>query len=183
MDTRPTKHATACVYEDLEELIRVTAARFADRYCRPFEDCLAEANKIFLEAFYSYDPDRHENLEKRVQFLVWKGLLTEVRLTAQRYGRLWRKWPSLTRVPVRPDPDPFEPEWLLSCLDPDAKEVVRHLLHESDDLDATLGDREAHATGNRNSAKRILREFLRTKLGWTTARISRAFEQITEALS
>jgi RNA polymerase sigma factor (sigma-70 family) len=84
----PSQAATSDVYEDLKPMIRRIARTFARRYDQDEEECFAEANLHFMEAYLTFDPERSRDLRKRVRPIIWNRLLSRVRLDEQRLARL-----------------------------------------------------------------------------------------------
>jgi hypothetical protein len=204
---RPASRAAVTeVYEDLRPLIRDTARKFADRYNQDREECLAEANLIFLNAYRTYDPARGR-LEPRVCRVIWMRLLDKLRQKAARYqrrleGALSPRRAGLTerdlaaharpgasgRVDVYSDlggvpsydvPD-FDREDFYGEVSPDGETVVRLFLECPEPIRILL--LETPTPSEPATFRRVVRRYLETARGWTAKRIGSAFREVAAAL-
>jgi hypothetical protein len=110
----PSQAATSDVYEDLKPMIRRIARTFARRYDQDEEECFAEANLHFMEAYLTFDPERSRDLRKRVRPIIWNRLLSRVRLDEQRPGCRT----VLSTMPDRKKPSPIARRRIMSISSP-----------------------------------------------------------------
>lgn len=167
---RAGRDAVAEVYADLEPLLRQIAARFVRRYGGDRDEALADANLFFLEAYHGHDPARGK-LETRVQFVVWNRLVDRARREAKARARL----PFVPLPPAvgrAPAPPAYEPD---DWGDPDAQEVVDALTGDCPALDAAL---RADPDPTPTRVLGHLRAYLDVHLGWDSARVRRAINEV-----
>jgi len=85
LTARPvSRTAVTEVYDDLAEDIHRTATKFAVRYNQDQEECVADAQLIFMQAYRSYDPSKGR-LSTRVAIMVWNRLLDKLRQKVCRF--------------------------------------------------------------------------------------------------
>lgn len=174
-----SKAAAAEVYDDLKELVDRTARRFARKYNRDFRECRANALTYFMEAYLSHDPDRGTDLEQRVVFLVWKGLLTETRLAAQRKLSCPRVFRDFGRMASRVEPE-FDLEDFLADFGPDAREVIETVLNSPPELEEMIhGEDPEHPDRH---LKLSVRSYFQEVCRWSVRRVDRAFREIHDLL-
>lgn len=203
-----SRAAVADVYEDVADVVRETAFRFASRYDRDPEETLADACVYFLEALHGYDPSKGA-LRPRLAFIIWNRLhdarrrdihiweqfrgfglnaLKKSGNTDTRRGgfeRGVRPAPAARSAPrwgydaAPPEPAPFDRDEFESGLGDDARVVMRLLLDTPPDLaDAIRSDPDPGP----GSIGRHVRRYLCDVMGWTARRASVAFRQIRWAL-
>lgn len=197
--------AVESVYADLGELIAGTARKFADRYSQDREECLADANLFFLQAYHTFDPARGR-LVPRVRMVIWNRLLDKLRLKASRYelrlqGRMacrasmsdrdfhrtlrddadacgQASVEDLYAVPAPPEPT-FDRDGFFASLSADARTVAELVLGGPAELRAALA--ESPHPSEPGTVRAAVRRFLGAA-GWTGARIGEAFAEIGGAL-
>lgn len=187
------------VYQDLERLIARTAEAFARRYYQTDpEEIHAEALKLFLEAYHTYEAERGE-LAARVKAYIWNALLSRLRVVAHRNATVRFLSRDISRdrcsdIGFRKTKQPqfdgygggdsatcppapfFEDELALS---PDGATAVRLLLDTPPDLLAAI---QAERVPSPTTVRGCLRRYLRDVMQWGDVRIGIAFRNVAAAL-
>lgn len=175
---RPSRTATAAIYDEVQALVARTAYRFSRRYGVDGEDALGDANLHFFEALQGHDPDKG-GFERRLTAIIWNRLLDQHRIRARHNARIGviRADADLDRF-GRSTPDRDDLDDALDTLGRDAREVVRLLFRETAGLDDAIRKAKPHRRGIKLALKRHLAE-----RGWDRTRIQTAFDEISEVLS
>lgn len=171
----PTVDCAADAYEVARPTVEKTAGRFARKYRRDFEETLAEANYLFVRAFLSFRPGG--NLDRRVRFLVWHGLMDLLRAEIRRHI------PAAPLTPHDSIPDRrayFDRAGFESGLSDDARALAELVLDPHPELDAEI--RSSGCPGPWSERNCLVRH-ARRRWGWSPGRVRRAFAEIDEELS
>jgi hypothetical protein len=170
----PTAATLSDVYEDVKDTIEKTAGRFARSYRRDYEETLAEANFLFVRAFLSFRPGG--NLDRRVGYLVWNGLLDGLKAEIRRHVRTTPLTPDEARLPAPPVfcRDEFE-----ECLSDDARALVGLALDDAPGLDEII---RRGPTTNPWTIRRCLVRHVLGGMGWTKKRLLTTSAEIGDAL-
>ncbi len=176
---RASKAAMTDVYEDHAPLVRAIARRFAYRYRRDFEETFADANRFYLEAYHTFNPEYGTIVEQRIQYAIWQRLYDQMREDARDAELLTRTDADVSRLAARVNPPVFDRDKLESELGDNARVVLALILDTPRDLlNAFRTDRKPGP----ESMRKWLKKHLKYSLGWATSTIIETFDEIREVL-
>lgn len=180
---RGTRAAVEDAYELYEPLVKQVASSFAFHHGRDIEEVEGEANVLFLEALYTYIPEKGP-LGTRLRSCIYNGLIDWARRESKvrNVNRLNQVHAddNVLYLQSSPTVEYFDKDGLRDSLGEDAQTVLALVLESPDELtDAIRLERRPGMA----STRKCLRRFLRERLGWCAARISETFSEIREALS
>lgn len=166
-------------YHDVERLIYWTVHRFIKRKGGDFEQCLSTANATFVNAYHRYDPATDGSRSRftyYVQWIIYKDLLEEQRNEARkaRCAKIDHE-AQLETIPTQANG--FHLGEFLEELGEDARLVATLVLDTPRDLARAIRHKGGHGMNYRS----VLRSHLQS-IGWTTARVTEAFHEISNLL-
>ena len=166
--------AKTLTYEDVRLLILDTVHKFCAAYKQDWEECVSEANVIFLSAFDSYDGDRAA-FTTWVRYKIWMGLLRFLQLRMKRDAkRIDLEEADTVRAHERPR---FDLGLFVADLSDDAATMVRLVLEPARDILLAVRGRD-----NNRTRLAAIRAYLQDS-GWCYGRIEDAVEEVTEAMT
>lgn len=165
-------------YEDMQQLIKFLANRFAMKTGGDYEELVSDANMVFLRVYDSWEPGRGAKFSSYLSTCVWRQFITNHRK---------RMRCDVLREAVRTNYvqlhiiDKTQPgnrlQDLMESLSGDAAMVAKLVIDSPADLAKMAEGKGGHP---RNWVTSI-REHLRG-LGWTLNRIQMSFEEVGQAL-
>ena len=160
-------------YEEVQDLIRHTVWRLCRRFPgSDFDELMAEAETVFLATWLEYDG--RTRFSTRLNHEIWFALFERLRCRArekQRYADV----EDLDSVETGRTFD--LPAWL-SELPADVAVVVRLVLDSPADVVRAVRE----SGGRPRNYKRTVKQYLRTRLGWSWERITETFDDVRRAL-
>lgn len=174
------KNTMTKTYEDVRNLIFETCWRFQKGHGGDIEELIAEANKLFILAYNSYDSEKSQFTTWLV-FKIKKGLETLIRTE-------WRQsHPSLSRIkghnPYQENEytESFSVLELLDEMEKDAHIILQLFLDTPREVFVS-----AICSGRKPKHIQVcMRKRLRNRLrqmGWTIRRITESFDEIAQAI-
>lgn len=161
-------------YTQLQPAIEATVRQFCRTYGGDFEEKMADASLIFVEACAAHDESRG-TLKGRIKYLVWHRLLDARRseLTdSKRYSVMGDD--GLDLLTQKPDPaGRFDVRNFLNRLSEDAQLVVQLTIAPTDAMRAAFG-----SDLDPPHIRRVISDHLRTQLRWFPDRVREAFLEI-----
>ncbi len=174
------KDAMTETYEDTKNLIFETCWKFQKGHGGDIEELIAEANKLFVLAYDSYD-------SRKSQFTTW--LTTSIKNGLKRFTQTeWRQsHPSLSRIKEHnpyqeyESTESFSVLELLDEMEKDAHIILQLFLDTPRDIfqSAVVGGKKSKHI--QICMRKRLRNRLR-QLGWNIRRITESFEEIAKAI-
>lgn len=167
--------AIGATYEDVQAMITGAAAHYNHKCPVGFDYWLSEANWIFMEAYYSYDPGEGMEFSSWLYFLLYRRLTSVTRKHARIAAQA-----NLSRIREDVESKKVRLQDFISNLSNDAKEVVSIIVDSPNDVKLALLSRPTREPLP-IKMKQCLLEFL-SDIGWANDRIFDTFTEITEAL-
>ena len=158
-------------YKSVERLIRKTCAEFAVRHHIDLEDCLSEANEIFLKVCDDYREDKGAKFSTYLVRVLKFRLLDKVRKEYNRSKLVPREDSEVLTEMHSTQITEFDVDDFIGLmnLSQDASLVVKLCLSNKFDSSIKKGQQQIRAELMSN--------------GWTSPRCTRAFKEITEAIN
>lgn len=163
-------------YLEVEKLIYHTVHKFIARYGGDFSDRLSRANELFLKTYNEYSG--RWSFAASVRWVVWTGLLDDVRREAKMANKSRRELIDLTLLSCRECPVWDWREWS-DNLSTDARDVLR-LIFDDEASQPIMKVAELKGGEGRNIRSTIREHLIGT--GWTAKRVTETFTEIKEAL-
>ena len=174
------KDALTETYEDVRGLIFETCWKFQKGHGGDIEELIAEANKLFVLAYDSYD-------NKKSQFTTW--LVSSIKNGLKRFVQTeWRQsHPSLSRVKEH-NPyqeyeytESFSVLELLDEMEKDAHIIMQLFLDTPRELFVSAVSSDGKPKHIQVCMRKRLRNRLR-QMGWTIRRITKSFDEIAQVI-
>lgn len=163
-------------YLDAQQLMKDTVNKFKWRYGGNEEDLLSEANQVFMRAWANHNPACGKFLPW-LRYEIWHNLLSTARNIAKKAERLQRQYQNLdTVVQV----ERFNMDAFVGDLSKDAAMIAKLVVEPP--IDVMLTAAQFKGMKNPFSVRAAIVEYLKD-FGWAMSRITRSFNEITEALS
>ena len=174
-----TLDATTETYWDIKNLIFDTVWKFQQRYGGDFDEMVAEANLIYIQAFLSHNPNKSQ-FSTWLRFILWKGLIDFKRFIREENKHIKiEHFEEIENFYSYPAPL-YIPFWdLVSGLSDDAKTIVQLIL-EPPEIMQSAALKKGTAPCN---VKRALRIHLSYILGWSANQIKESFAEITAVIN
>ena len=158
-------------YSDMDNLICDIVWGFAARYGGEFDELKAEANLLFLSAVESYN-------EIKGAFTTW--LYCRVWVGLQTFSRIERKHKHielpLGRIRSKPAPNLFA---MLNDLSNDGRTIAKIIFEPPEGLT----DSDLEKGFNACTTRIYIKNYLKTRLGWTGKRIKESITEIRQILT
>jgi len=158
-------------YISVERLIRKTCAEFAIQYSMNLEDCLSEANEVFLKVSEDYRPDKGAKFSSYLVRTLKFRLMDKLRKQLKRNELIPRESSEILIGMHNTEITDFDIDDFIQLmnLSKDASIVVRLCLSNKFDSQMRKGQQQIRA------------ELMSS--GWTSPRCSKAFKEISEAIN
>jgi len=160
-------------YWDVYPLIMFVSHRFRERYNGEFEEWLSEANLIFMQCYYKFDPSKGVAFNKYLTYMLNIKLTGVARDFAIHKAQAKIVW---NREKDRVAPQQHLVERIWDDLSEDAKEVMQVIIDIPTDIKFTVLDRPATEPKGEKYAFCIA-EFLEDT-GWTLSEVLTTFREI-----
>lgn len=181
MKQRLRKEVLAETYKDMQKFIAASAWDFWESYGGDFDDLIAQANLIFIDAFDKYDPSRGAKLSTWIAFKIRVGLCEYMR-----NGNVYE-------TPHIPIDDKFAETYpasndnfsvleFLDEMEQDARIVLQLFLETPRDVMENILNSRKKTNHVQSAMRKRLQNRLR-QIGWTMRRTREAFEQIKNVTS
>jgi hypothetical protein len=182
MPTTSTGRGTAAalldVYEDLLSDVQKSALWTAKRFRLNFDDALADANLIFVEAYLGFDPGRSD-IGQRVSYLVRRRIIDDARI-AERVRTFGEGAVPLDLLPCATQETPhFALGAFTAGLSPDAQRLVCLALEPPHELKFAIADDPAPEP---DCTRNQMGFYAADVWGWGAERFRAAFEEVSESL-
>jgi len=163
-------------YWGVQGIIRSLARKFVNRFGGVWEEVLSDATSVYMESAADWDETRTTcNFETFVRHRVWWGLLDILKLRIREHKRLL----PLDDVHAAKElSEPFDLVNYLEALSADGKHLAMMVLETPAVVTKLMKRRGSYSP---SSMRLALKEHL-TSLGWSSARIFRAFKEVRESL-
>ncbi len=162
-------------YAEVQLLLYDLVHKFIKRHGGDFDELVSRANELYMDAYISYDPDKG-SFSKRVQYVVWNGMLDSYRVSTNRTRLLKRQPEEILKSCFLPEQEKFDLWGLLQELSGDGRTaVVLALRSPPEMMEAMVGN------DTPTSLAKALKSYLQT-VGWAPSRIARVFREVRQAL-
>ena len=171
--------AAAIVYEDVRHVLDTTAGGFAKKFGQDYEESRAFADLVFVQEYPRYLANPTQELETWLRYCVWNQLIDLLRESFAKRRRPEGGWvtggEALAMVAdPRPDATQDRMEDLTEGMSADARLVALLAV----DLPAEIQSEIEERGGKPGNTRKVIRQYLKTTKGWTSARVSKAYEEI-----
>jgi len=175
MEATLHKEALTETYYDMEKTLQSMIWQFHGKYGGDMEEWRAEANLLFIKAYYTHDENKAA-FSSWVRYKVWKGLLD--------YSRnIFKYCHDIPNIDIlkfikNKGGNPFLPIELLDGATDDAKTLMHLIWNPPAEITNAKIKNGSHPC----HMKVVLRRYL-SNIGWTGRRIKESFEEIERIIN
>lgn len=175
--------AAALVYEDLSHVLDTTAGGFARRFNQDYEEARSFANLVFVQEYPRYLANPVQAFDTWLRYTVWNQLIDNLRKSMAKQRQPEGGWvtgnEALAMVADRASVDPEERmEELTESLSEDARLIAKLVINPPEEIEQKVEERG----GKPGNTRKVIRHYLK-KQGWSSARVSNAYEEIRGSIT